>query len=113
MRDNDRAAPRRPLLCSPAIGAYFPPKGLIRKQPVYNRCPNPRSEPSMIVERERPVSWQERKKQIPRWCIPFFALDLVWDWIAYILSRWSFLVVLEYIGNLSILVAVFFYFHES
>lgn len=67
----------------------------------------------MILEREKPLPWQERKKQIPRWCIPFFALDLVWDWIAFILSRWSFLVVLEYIGNLSILVAVFFYFHES
>jgi hypothetical protein len=67
----------------------------------------------MILEREKPAPWRERKKQIPSWCVPFCALDLMWDWVAFALSRWSFLVVLEYIGNLSILVAVFFYFHES
>src|SRR5579864_1206214 len=62
---------------------------------------------------ERPLPWPERKKQIPGWSIPFFALEWVWDWLAFLLSRWSFVEVLEYMGSLSILVAVFFYFHDS
>lgn len=69
----------------------------------------------MIIRepRERPRSWPERKQQIPSWSIPFFALEWVWEWTAFLLSRWSFLEVLEYMGSLSILVAVFFYFHDS
>jgi uncharacterized protein YjbI with pentapeptide repeats len=37
----------------------------------------------------------------------------LWEWLAYLLSRWSFVEVLEYMGSLSILVAVFFYFHDA
>jgi hypothetical protein len=62
---------------------------------------------------ERPLPWPERKKQVPTWSIPFFALEWVWEWLAFLLSRWSFVEVLEYMGSLSILVAVFFYFHDS
>jgi hypothetical protein len=69
----------------------------------------------MIVReaRERPLSWPERRKQIPSWSMPFFAIEWVWEWTAFLLSRWTFVVVLEYLGSLSILVAVFFYFHDS
>jgi len=69
----------------------------------------------MIVReaRERPLSWPERRKQIPSWSMPFFAIEWVWEWTAFLLSRWAFVVVLEYLGSLSILVAVFFYFHDS
>ena len=69
----------------------------------------------MIIRepRDRPLSWPERKSQVPSWSIPFFALEWVWDWMAFLLSRWSFLEVLEYMGSLSVLVAVFFYFHDS
>lgn len=37
----------------------------------------------------------------------------MWEWVAYALSRWSFLEVLEYLGTFSVLVAVIFYFAES
>ena len=69
----------------------------------------------MIVResRERPISWTVRRKQIPGWTIPFFAVEWVWDWLAFLLSRWTFVVVLDYLGSLSILVAVFFYFHDA
>jgi uncharacterized protein YjbI with pentapeptide repeats len=37
----------------------------------------------------------------------------MWEWLAFILSNWSFLEVLEYLGTFSVLVAVIFYFSES
>ena len=69
----------------------------------------------MIVRevRERPPAWRERRIQTPRWAFPFSALEWIWDWLAFLLSRWTFVVVLEYLGSLSILVAVFFYFHDA
>ena len=45
--------------------------------------------------------------------VPFRAVDLVWEWIAYWLSRWRFLKVLEYLGSFSVLVGVILYFSES
>lgn len=36
----------------------------------------------------------------------------MFEWTAYALSRWSFLEVLEYLGSLSILVGIIFYFSE-
>jgi uncharacterized protein YjbI with pentapeptide repeats len=36
-----------------------------------------------------------------------------WEWIAYFLSNWKFLEVLEYMSSLSVLFAVLFYFSES
>jgi hypothetical protein len=35
------------------------------------------------------------------------------DWVAYVLSNWSFLEVLEYLGTFSVLIGVIFYFSES
>ena len=45
--------------------------------------------------------------------VPFFAMEWGWEWAAYFLSNWKFLEVLEYMGSLSVLVAVLFYFSES
>jgi uncharacterized protein YjbI with pentapeptide repeats len=64
--------------------------------------------------RERPASWDSLTNRIKRrWLIPFIAFEWIWDWMAYLLSRWSFLEVLDYLGRFSILIAVIFYFSES
>ncbi len=70
----------------------------------------------MIVheERKRPASWSLIRAQIRQhWIIPFVAFEWTWQWVAYFLSRWSFLEVLEYLGSFSVLVAVIFYFSAS
>lgn len=64
--------------------------------------------------RERPASWDSLTNRMKRrWLIPFIAFEWIWDWTAYLLSCWSFLEVLDYLGRFSILVAVVFYFSES
>ena len=63
--------------------------------------------------RERPKSWQECRTGTHPWLVPFVAVDWCFDWVAFVLSRWSFLAVLEYMSSFSILVAVVFYFAES
>ncbi len=45
--------------------------------------------------------------------MPFVALEWVWEWVAYWLSGWAFLEVLEYVERLGILVAIIFYFVDS
>jgi uncharacterized protein YjbI with pentapeptide repeats len=65
------------------------------------------------VERERPKPWMVYAAGKPRWLLPFLAVDWLFAGIAYVLSRWSFLEVLEYLGSFSVLVAVVFYFSES
>ena len=45
--------------------------------------------------------------------VPFIALEWVWEWVAYWLSGWAFLEVLEYVERLGILVAIIFYFADS
>jgi hypothetical protein len=64
--------------------------------------------------RKRPDSWAEHAPTIRRrWTMPLHAMEWTFDWTAYYLSRWAFLEVLEYLGILSVLVAVAFYFTES
>ncbi len=48
-----------------------------------------------------------------RWMIPFRAFEWIWEWVAYALSHWSFLEVLEYLGSFSVLIGVIFYFSET
>jgi len=70
----------------------------------------------MILHRiaPRPAPWSTLRSGLKhRWMIPFRAFEWLWEWIAYGLSRWSFLEVLEYLGSFSVLVAVIFYFIES
>jgi hypothetical protein len=62
----------------------------------------------------RPEAWATGRARIKRsWIVPFFTFDWCWEWVAYFLSNWKFLEVLEYMGSLSVLVAVLFYFSES
>ena len=64
--------------------------------------------------RQKPAKWKEHLRSAPaRWALPFHGLEWVLQWTAYYLSRWAFLEVLEYLGSLSVLVAVVFYFSES
>jgi len=66
------------------------------------------------TERKRPEEWplhQARAKA--RWMVPFIGLEWVWEWVAYWLSGWAFIEVLEYVERLGILVAIIFYFAES
>ena len=63
---------------------------------------------------KRPHSWALVRTHINnRWIVPFIAFEWTWQWVAYFLSRWSFLQVLDYLGSFSVLVAVMFYFSAS
>lgn len=69
------------------------------------------------VSRSRPESWQEVKAKVPgRWlkplAIPLALIEWWLSWVAYLLSNWAFLEVLEYAGTFSILVVVVLYFIE-
>jgi len=65
-------------------------------------------------ERRRPVAWKVRSESIASgWLTPFVALEWVWEWVAFALSSWTFIEVLEYLETFSVLVAVVFYFAES
>lgn len=64
--------------------------------------------------RTRPAPWTVRRQSArAAWQKPFIAFDWCWEWLAYILSNWSFLEVLEYLGTFSVLIGVIFYFSES
>lgn len=66
------------------------------------------------IRKERPAPWPERRKQTRHaWILPFVALEWLWEWIAYALSNWTFLEVLDYLETFSVLIAVIFYFSES
>jgi hypothetical protein len=64
--------------------------------------------------RQRPHAWTEyRQKVRHRWTLPLHAVEFAFQWTAYFLSKWAFLEVLEYLGILSVLFAVIFYYSES
>ncbi len=64
--------------------------------------------------RDRPAPWRERRVRTRHsWLVPLLAIDWLWEWLAYLLSNWSFLEVLEYLGSFSILIGVIFWFTES
>ena len=66
------------------------------------------------MRRERPEAWGERRAKIRHgWAEPFVRLEYGMEWTAYVLSNWSFLEVLEYLGSFGVLIAVIFYFAES
>src|SRR5579871_5260325 len=65
------------------------------------------------MSRHRPEPWLQMKAGVrPRWLTPLALIEWWLSWIAYILSNWAFLEVLEYAGTLSILVVVVLYFVE-
>jgi hypothetical protein len=64
--------------------------------------------------RHKPAGWKEHRKLIRRrWALPFHAFEWSLRWASYFLGQWALLEVLEYLGILSVLVAVIFYFAES
>src|SRR5579862_6966308 len=64
--------------------------------------------------RNRPEPWQTQRAAVRHsWLLPPLAVEWVFEWLAYLLSRWSFLEVLEYLSSFSVLIAVIFYFSES
>ncbi len=63
--------------------------------------------------RSRPAPWKIRKQGARKWLVPFVAIEWTSEWLAFVLSKWSFLEVLEYLSTFSVLVAVIFYFSES
>src|SRR5260370_2104673 len=66
------------------------------------------------TERTRPEEWSShRARASSKWMMAFVALEWVWEWVAYWLSGWAFLEVLEYVERLGILVAIIFYFVDS
>lgn len=66
------------------------------------------------MPRDRPKPWGEGRERLRYgWALPFSAMEWGSEWLAYFLSNWKFLEVLEYLGSLSVLVAVLFYFSES
>jgi hypothetical protein len=66
------------------------------------------------IHRERPDPWPVRKQRIKHaWTTPFWSFEWILEWVAFALSRWTFLDVLEYLEGFSVLIAVIFYFSES
>jgi hypothetical protein len=62
----------------------------------------------------RPPEWQVIEREVKhRWMLPIRRIEWFFEWVAFALSRWSFLEVLEYLGSLSVLIGVIFYFSES
>ena len=68
----------------------------------------------MHLRRARPEGWKERRATIRHaWAVPFVRVEYGMEWVAYLLSNWVFLEVLEYLGSFGVLIAVIFYFSES
>lgn len=66
------------------------------------------------IRKEKPPVWVQYKSRAKHaWILPFVAVEWIWEWIAYALSNWTFLEVLDYLETFSVLVAVIFYFSES
>ena len=66
------------------------------------------------VHRKRPEPWSTRRQRLKQsWTVPLWAFEWFTEWVAYVLSNWSFLEVLEYLSSFGVLIAVIFYFSES
>jgi Pentapeptide repeats (8 copies) len=62
-----------------------------------------------------PARWetQNKARRYPLWVRPFVWAEWCMEWAAYCLSEFALFTVLEYLGKLSIVVAVIFYFLEA
>jgi hypothetical protein len=66
------------------------------------------------LHRKRPEPWSIRRQKLKTgWTVPLWAFEWFWEWVAYVLSNWSFLEALEYLSSFGVLIAVIFYFTES
>jgi hypothetical protein len=69
---------------------------------------------AVFKQRTRPEEWSVlRGRAKYSWMLPLYTVEWALMWIAYWLSGWAFLEVLEYLGTLSLLLAVISYFSES
>src|SRR5215469_18832214 len=69
---------------------------------------------AVLKRRQRPEPWHRQQAQAKSgWLTPVLAIEWGLRWLAYFLSGWAFLEVLEYFGTLSLLVAAISYFAES
>jgi hypothetical protein len=69
---------------------------------------------AIFKTRTRPERWTHHRARVKyKWLAPLYGFEWGWRWLAYWLSGWAFLEVLEYFGTLSLLVAVVSYFAES
>jgi Pentapeptide repeats (8 copies) len=60
------------------------------------------------------MPWNDRKSGVAhRFLVPFLAIEWGLEWVAFALSNWTLLEVLEYLGTFSVLMAVVFYFAEA
>lgn len=68
----------------------------------------PRSEP------RKPAPWRDYRRDVRRrWSVPIHGVDWCLRQVAWALSQWSLLHVLEHLGTFSILIAAIFYFYEA
>jgi len=68
----------------------------------------------VLVHRKRPIAWSKQREAVKHASlVPFLAVEWVWQWVAFFLSNWTLLEVLEQLGSFSILVAVILFFSES
>jgi hypothetical protein len=66
------------------------------------------------VRRKRPLQWSQRTRANAHpLAAPFWAVEWFSEWLAYLLSNWTFLEVLDHIQAFGVIVAVVFYFSES
>jgi hypothetical protein len=65
------------------------------------------------IKHDAPGPWRSYIAGKPAWLLPYLLIEWPMAWLAFALSRWSFLHMLESLGSLSVLVAVIFYFSES
>ncbi len=65
------------------------------------------------TEHPRPPDWPTFHRNTPPLLTPLLYTEWLCANAAHYLSRWSLLAVLEYLGSLSILIAVIFWFSES
>src|SRR5713226_7641755 len=73
-----------------------------------------RSSMELHEVRPRPAPWSEARRNVKhKWALPFAALEWSLEWLAYRLSNWKFLHVVNYLRSFGIIVAVAFYFSES
>jgi Pentapeptide repeats (8 copies) len=62
----------------------------------------------------RPQPWHEHRRAFATPAlVPVHLVDWGLRWLAWALSRWALLDVLEHLGTFSVLIAVIFYFSES
>src|SRR6516165_3640432 len=69
---------------------------------------------TVLKHRTRPENWSfVRSRAKYPWMILFYGVEWAFKWISYWLGGWAFIEVLEYLGTLSLLLAVVAYFSES